>query len=115
MKVKELVAQLLELPQDDTIVVTSMNDDFMCHEFSVHSAYEENTQAQEIILPFYFNDYEEEPSNYIAEYTYYWNEETGLLTIYENGCVLSTVQGVQKNMVEEIFKEDVFNITGVEL
>lgn len=62
MKVRELVEQLLELPQDDEIVITSMDDDFMCHEFSVHSPYEENTQAQELILPYYFNDYDEEPT-----------------------------------------------------
>lgn len=62
MKVKELIEQLLELPQDDEIVITSMDDYFFYTDFSVHSSYDDG-QAQELILPYYFNDYTEEPNN----------------------------------------------------
>lgn len=55
MKVKELVKQLLNLPQDDEIVVTSMDDDFFVEDFEVHSAYEDG-QAQEIILNAYVKE-----------------------------------------------------------
>ena len=57
-----------------------------------------------------------EEKNDTYTYSYYWNEETKLLTVYEDNGVLSTVQGVQtKEQAEELFKEDVFNIAGVEL
>lgn len=63
MKVKELIEALLELPQDDEIVITSMDDYFFCTDFSVHSNYYDG-QAQEIILPYYLNDYTKEPDSY---------------------------------------------------
>lgn len=62
MKVKELIEELLELPLDDEIVITSMDDYFFCTGFSVHSPYDDG-QAQELILPYYFYDYTEEPDN----------------------------------------------------
>lgn len=49
MKVKELIEQLKQLPQDDEIIITSMDDDFSCSDFEVHSPYDDG-QAQEIIL-----------------------------------------------------------------
>lgn len=59
MKVKELIEQLQELPQDDEIVVTAMDDHFYVTDFEVHSPYDDG-QAQEIILPVYVNDFERE-------------------------------------------------------
>lgn len=59
MKVKELIKQLQELPQDDEIVITAMDDKFFCDDFEIHSAYDDG-QAQEIILPYYINDCEKE-------------------------------------------------------
>lgn len=57
MKVRELIEELQKLPQDDDIVITAMDDYFMCNDFEVHSAYAEGEQAQEIILPYYFERY----------------------------------------------------------
>ena len=59
MKVKELIKQLQELPQEDDIVITAMDDHFFETEFEVHSPYEDG-QAQEIILGVYINDYTRE-------------------------------------------------------
>lgn len=59
MKVKELIKQLQELPQDDDIVITAMDDKFYCDDFEIHSPYNDG-QAQEIILPYYINDCEKE-------------------------------------------------------
>ena len=56
MKVKELIKQLQELPQEDDIVITAMNDNFFETDFEVHSAYYDG-QAQEIILPIYIDEY----------------------------------------------------------
>ena len=56
MKVKDLIKQLQELPQDDDIVVTAMDDDFMVENFEVHSPYDDE-QAQEIILDVYVDSY----------------------------------------------------------
>ena len=53
MKVKELIKQLQELPQEDDIVITAMDDYFFENEFEVHSPYEDG-QAQEIIIGTYF-------------------------------------------------------------
>ena len=53
MKVKELIKQLQELPQDDDIVITAMDDHFLETEFEVHSPYDDG-QAQEIIINAYF-------------------------------------------------------------
>lgn len=55
MKVKELINQLLELPQDDDIVITAMDDRFLCANFEVHSPYDDG-QAQEIILDYYMEE-----------------------------------------------------------
>ena len=57
MKVRELIKQLQELPQNDDIVITAMGDHFMVDEFEVHSPYEDG-QAQEIILNAYIDSYE---------------------------------------------------------
>ena len=59
MKVKDLIKHLQELPQDDDIVITAMDDKFICGDFEVHSPYDDG-QAQEIILPYYINDCEKE-------------------------------------------------------
>ena len=56
MKVRELIEQLKELPQESEIVITSMDDYFFESDFEVHSAYEDG-QAQEIILNRYFDKY----------------------------------------------------------
>ena len=53
MKVKELIKQLQELPQDSDIVITALDDHFFETEFEVHSPYEDG-QAQEIIIGTYF-------------------------------------------------------------
>ena len=58
MKVKELINQLQDLPQDDEIVITAMDDKFICANFEVCSPYDE--QAQEIIMNVYINDYNED-------------------------------------------------------
>ena len=57
MKVKELIEQLQELPEDDEIVITAMDDKFYCNDFEVHSPYDDG-QAQEIILNVYVNDFD---------------------------------------------------------
>ena len=59
MKVKELIKQMLELPQDNDIVITAMDDKFICGDFEVHSPYDDG-QAQEIIMNVYINDYNED-------------------------------------------------------
>lgn len=59
MKVKDLIKKLKQLPQDDEIVITAMDDRFYCDDFEVHSSYDDG-QAQEIILPYYINDCEKE-------------------------------------------------------
>lgn len=56
MKVKELIKQLQELPQEDTIVITAMDDHFFETDFEVHSLYEDG-QAQEIIIRTYFKQH----------------------------------------------------------
>lgn len=56
MKVKELIRQLKELPQEDDIVITAMDDNFMVEDFEVHSSYDDG-QAQEIILNVYVDSY----------------------------------------------------------
>lgn len=57
MKVKELIKELQELPQDDEIVITAMDDHFYVADFEVHSPYDDG-QAQEIILNVYVNDFD---------------------------------------------------------
>ena len=56
MKVKELIKQLQELPQEDDIVITAMDDYFYVSEFEVHSPCTDETQ--EIILNVYVDKYE---------------------------------------------------------
>lgn len=56
MKVKELIKQLKQLPPDNEIIITSMDDEFLCSEFEVHSPYDDG-QAQEIILPMFIKVY----------------------------------------------------------
>lgn len=58
MIVKELIKKLQQLPQNNEIVITSMDNDFYCEDFEVHSPYDD--QAQEIILPYYINDFEKD-------------------------------------------------------
>ena len=56
MKVKELIKQLQELPQEDEIAITAMDDNFYETEFEVHSAYDDG-QAQELIINTYFKEH----------------------------------------------------------
>ena len=56
MKVKELIKQLQELPQEDDIVITAMDDHFLETEFEVHSPYDDG-QAQKIIINAYFKEH----------------------------------------------------------
>lgn len=63
MKVKELIAQLRKLPPNKDVVITSMDDNFWCDDFELHSYIPEVDsidEAIEIIVPYYFNDYEKE-------------------------------------------------------
>ena len=64
MKIKELIAELKKLPQGKEILITSMDDGFCCDDFELHSyipEIDEEDEAIEIILPYYFNDYTKEP------------------------------------------------------
>lgn len=56
MKVKELIKQLQELPQDSDIVITAMDDHFFETDFEVHSPYTDG-QAQELIIGTYFKQH----------------------------------------------------------
>lgn len=56
MKVKDLIKQLQELPQDDNIAITAMDDGFYVEDFEVHSPYDDG-QEQEIILNVYVDSY----------------------------------------------------------
>ena len=58
MKVYELIEQLKELPQEDEIVITAQDDRFYCGNFEIHSKYDDG-QAQEIILPYFIEEYYE--------------------------------------------------------
>ena len=63
MKIKELIEELSKLPQDKEVIITSMDDDFYCDDFEVHSYIEdldEEDEAIEIILPYYFDEYTKE-------------------------------------------------------
>ena len=64
MKVKELIAELQKLPQDKTVQITSMDDDFCCEDFEVHSYIPEADEEEapiEIIMGVYIDSYVEEP------------------------------------------------------
>lgn len=61
MKVNELIKQLQELPPDKNIMITSMNDDFCCQDFELHSyipEWDEENEAIEIIMNVYIDNYE---------------------------------------------------------
>lgn len=57
MKVKDLIKQLEQLNQDDDIIITSMDDHFVCSNFEVRSNHE-GESAQEIIMDLFINDWE---------------------------------------------------------
>lgn len=60
MKVKELIAELQKIPQEKEILVTSMDDNFCCSDFEVHSYIPEidtEDEAIEIILGAYIDKY----------------------------------------------------------
>ena len=64
--VKELIEQLKEIPQDKVVQITSMDDDFCCENFEVHSyipEYDEEEAPIEIIMGVYISGYLEEPSD----------------------------------------------------
>ena len=48
-------------------------------------------------------------------YTYYYNEETKELTIYENDRVLATISDVEEEQIERMFEEVVYELRGVNL
>lgn len=60
MKIEELIKQLQSLPQDKEILITSMDDNFYCDDFGVHSyipELDEEDEAIEIIMNVYINSY----------------------------------------------------------
>lgn len=67
MKVKELINQLKGLPQDEEILITSMDDRFCCADFEVHSEVEDG--AQELIMNVFIDEYTEgdTPENKYSE------------------------------------------------
>ena len=48
-------------------------------------------------------------------YTYYYNDETKELTIYENDRVLATISDVEEEQSERMFEEVVYELRGVNL
>ena len=48
-------------------------------------------------------------------YSYYYNEETKELTIYENDRVLATISDVEKKQVGRMFEEVVYELRGINL
>ena len=48
-------------------------------------------------------------------YSYYYNEETKELTIYENDRVLATISDVEEEQIERMFEEVVYELRGVNL
>lgn len=63
MKVKELIDELSKLPPEKEILITSMDDSFCCDDFELHSyipEYDDADEAIEIILPYYFSDWDYE-------------------------------------------------------
>ena len=60
MKVKELIAELQKIPQEKEILITSMDDNFCCSDFEVHSYIPEidaEDESIEIILGAYIDKY----------------------------------------------------------
>ena len=56
MKEKELKEWLSQFNDDEEVVLTAMDDYFFCADFECHSPYDDG-QAQEIIIPYYFERY----------------------------------------------------------
>lgn len=56
MKVKELIKQLQSLPPEDEIVITAMDDYFLCEQFVISRI--RYGEAQEIIMNVYIDKYE---------------------------------------------------------
>lgn len=48
-------------------------------------------------------------------YTYYYNEETKELTIYENDRVLATISDVEEKQAGRMFEEVVYDLRGTNL
>ena len=48
-------------------------------------------------------------------YSYYHNDETKELTIYENDCVSATISDVEEEQIERMFEEVVYELRGVNL
>ena len=48
-------------------------------------------------------------------YSYYYNEETKELTIYENDRVLATISDVEEEQIERMFEEVVYDLRGTNL
>ena len=48
-------------------------------------------------------------------YSYYYNEETKELTIYENDCVLATISDVEEKQAGRMFEEVVYELRGINL
>ena len=51
----------------------------------------------------------------IIMYTYYYNEETRELTIYENNCVLATISNVDEKQTDAMFQEVVYELREINL
>ena len=48
-------------------------------------------------------------------YSYYHNNETKELTIYENDYVLATISDVEEKQTERMFEEVVYELRGINL
>lgn len=48
-------------------------------------------------------------------YSYYYNEETKELTIYENDCVLAIISDVEEKQAGRMFEEVVYELRGTNL
>lgn len=59
IKVKDLIKNLKKLNPNDTIVITALDDFFVCDNFVVRSNHEEEN-IQEIIMSVYIENYSEE-------------------------------------------------------
>lgn len=55
MKVRLIKEWLNQFNDDEEIVITSMDDNFYCNDFELHSPYNDG-QAQEIILPLFLEN-----------------------------------------------------------
>lgn len=59
MKVKQIREWLSQFEDEEEVVLTSMDDKFLCGDFELHSKYNDG-QAQEIIIPCFFDEYKRE-------------------------------------------------------